>query len=59
MIVAEVSTTVPIDYVESILLLKPQVSVTMTQRVLVVGVVDVGVVDTRYGIIQPGADAER
>jgi len=30
------------------------VSVTVT-----VGVVEVGVVDTRYGVSQPGADAER
>jgi len=57
----------------SIALLKPQVSVT--QAVLVAGVpgwpviltgwpvtvavVKVGVVDTRYGVSQPGADAER
>jgi len=26
---------------------------------MTVGVVEVGVVDTRYGVIQPGADAER
>jgi len=31
------------------------VSVTVTA----LGVVEVGVVDTRYGVSQPGADAER
>ena len=31
-----------------------RLSVTVT-----VGVVDVGVVDTRHGVSQPGADAER
>jgi len=52
----------------SIALLKPQVSVT--QAVLVVGMaswpviltgwpVTIGVVDTRYGVSQPGADDER
>ena len=36
------------------------VLVTMTVTVAVtVGVVEVGVVDTRYGVSQPGADAER
>jgi len=34
------------------------VSVTVTVWVMV-GVVAVGVVDTRYGVSQPGADAER
>jgi len=33
------------------------VSVTVT--VTAVRVVEVGVVDTRYGVSQPGADAER
>jgi len=46
-----------------ILLLKPQVSVTQAASVtgwpVTVGVVEVGVVDTRYGVSQPGADAER
>jgi len=32
------------------------VSVTVT---VTVGVVEVGVVDTSYGVSQPGADAER
>jgi len=32
------------------------VSVTVT---VTVGVVEVAVVDTRYGVIQPGADTER
>jgi len=35
------------------------VSVTVTVSVTKVGVVEVGVVDTRYGVSQPGADAER
>jgi len=50
----------------SLLLLKPQVrSVTVTLTAsatgwpVTVGVVEVGVVDTRYGVSQPGADAER
>jgi len=60
----------------SIINFKPQVFVTVTQRVSVVGVagwqviltgwppvtvgvVEVGVVDTRYGISQSGEDAER
>jgi len=35
-------------------------SVTVTVLVTVtVSVVEVGVVDTRYGVSQPGADAER
>jgi len=38
----------------SLLLLKPQVTVTVT-----VGVVEVGVVDRRCGVSQPRADAER
>jgi len=33
------------------------VSVTVT--VTVVGVVEVDAIDTRYGVSQPGADAER
>ena len=34
--------------------------VTVTVMVSVtVGVVEVGVVDTRYGVSQPGSDAER
>jgi len=49
---------------ESLLLLKPQVrSVTVTARAtgwpVTVGVVEVGVIDTRYRVSQPGADAER
>ena len=55
---------------ESILLLKPQVLVTqgcrwwawpagLTGWPVTVGMVEVGVVDTRYGVSQPGADAER
>jgi len=46
----------------SILLLKPQVrsvTVTVSAVTLTVGVVEVGVVDTRYGVSQPAADAER
>ena len=39
------------------------VTVTVTARAtgwpVTVGVVEVGVVDTRYGVSQPGADAER
>ena len=34
-------------------------NVSATVTVTVVGVVKVGVVDTRYGVSQPGADAER
>jgi len=52
--------------VKSLLLLKPQVrsvTVTVTARAtgwpVMVGVVEVGVVNTRYGVSQPGADAER
>ena len=33
-----------------------RLSVTVT---VTVGVVEVGVVDTRYGVSQPGADAEQ
>jgi len=37
-----------------------RLSVTVTVMVSVtVGVVEVGVVDTRYGVSQPGSDAER
>jgi len=35
------------------------VSVTVTVTVTEMGVVEVGVVDTRYGVSQPEADAER
>jgi len=35
------------------------VSVAVTVTVTEVGVVEVGLVDTRYGVSQPGADAER
>jgi len=39
------------------------VTVTLTARAtgwpVTVGVVEVGVIDTRYGVSQPGADAER
>jgi len=56
--------------ITSLLLLKPQVSsvmvmmsVTVTAGAtgwpLAVGVVEVGMVDTRYGVSQLGADAER
>ena len=31
----------------------------LTDWPVTVGVVEVGVVDTRYGVSQPGADAER
>jgi len=34
-------------------------NVSVTVTVTAVGVVEVGVVDTRYGVSQPGADAER
>jgi len=33
--------------------------VILTSWPVTVGVVEVGVVDTRYGVSQPGADAER
>jgi len=33
--------------------------VSVTGWPVAVGVVDVGVVETRYGVSQPGADAER
>jgi len=50
---AVIHDKVKIPGTSSILLLKPQVSVK--QAVLVT----VGVVDTCYGVSQPGADAER
>jgi len=34
-------------------------NVSVTVTVTAVGVVEVGVVDTRYGVSRPGADAER
>jgi len=55
---AVIHDKVKIPGTSSILLLKPQVS--MKQAVSVTGwPVTVGVVDTRYGVSQPGADAER
>jgi len=35
------------------------VTVTVTVSVAEVGMVQVGVIDTRYGVSQPAADAER